>query len=152
MLNNIPSKLLISPLAHLQGHPVDVPDAWNALQRGAAPAWEQSWVLRQSISDPSLFDNASENTQMTLHSCSSLKLTASSHSLGCKFTYHHYLQVINLPHLPKARDAKWSLFSKTALPVAKTDAPQNNTKWAVERRLLWVGPCMQYIRLLIVET
>ena len=123
----------------------------GALQRGSALAQEHSWVVRQSESDSSLFDNASENTQMTPELFISSSLPP-SHSLGHKFTCHHYLQVVNLPHLPKDRDAKWSLFSNIVLPVAKTDAPQNDTKWAVERRPLWVGPCVQYIKLLIVKT
>lgn len=32
-----------------------------------------------------------------------------------------------------------------------SDASQNDTKWAVERSLLWVGPCVQYIKLLTAE-
>lgn len=33
-----------------------------------------------------------------------------------------------------------------------SDASQSDTKWAVERSPLWVGPCVQYIKLLNVET
>lgn len=127
-----------------------MPQCWEdaASQRGSALAQDHDWVGRQSDSDSSQFDDTRGNTQVT-QSCSSLKLPA---SIPFPRTQLHPSSLFaGSKSSPPSQGLRCKVKHCFQGSQQLSDASQNDTKWAVQRSLLWVGPCEQYIKLLNVR-